>query len=288
MPRFRAFVGEILDTRKKFLQAIVSTLYIVMASTEVMIETQQNGLQDSQHQNGDVTATLSDLLAEPTSTTNSAITAVADTTMTDAAASKTKPAPLPTTVQKPNPYTFDLGNLLCNDTNPIPISASATSIPEAVLQSTARDCAQVLLNQLLSTCPITKSSDSTSVTLALPPPTTPLPREKSVPVPKAKTTWEKFAEKKGIGKAGSKATGKEGARKGKLVYDDASGEWVPRWGYKGKNKDGEGDWLVEVDDKKERETGEAGDARKEKREERKERVRRQERKQRANERKAGK
>lgn len=27
---------------------------------------------------------------------------------------------LPVTVNKPIPYTFDLGNLLCNDTNPLP------------------------------------------------------------------------------------------------------------------------------------------------------------------------
>lgn len=69
-----------------------------------------------------------------------------------------------------------------------------------------------------------------------------------------------------------------------MVYDEASGEWVPKWGYKGKNKDLDDQWLVEVDEKKERETGEAHDQRADNRRERKERIRRNERKQRANER----
>lgn len=72
-----------------------------------------------------------------------------------------------------------------------------------------------------------------------------------------------------------------------MVYDEEKGEWVPKYGYKGKNRDGEEDWLVEVDEKKEARLGEAGDVRKEKRAERKERVKRQERKMRANERRAG-
>jgi len=186
----------------------------------------------------------------------------------------TKATRLPITVSKPTPYTFDLGNLLCNDTNPLPPNPT-----ESDLQSTARDNAQALVNQLLSTLPITRSSDQTSLTIALPGPTTPLPREKSIPAPKEKTKWELFAAKKGI---------KNTKKDTKLVFDEEKQDWVPKWGYKGKNKDGEGDWLVEVDEKKERKEGEAGDARKEKRAERKERVVRQERRQRANEKRTAK
>ncbi|KAJ9626285.1 Rhodanese- sulfurtransferase [Taxawa tesnikishii (nom. ined.)] len=165
-----------------------------------------------------------------------------------------KPGRLPITVNKPIPYTFDLGNMLCNDANP--------SLP--------------LINQLLSACPMTRSEDS--VTITLPPATTPLPREKPVPVEKPLTKWQEFAKKKGI---------KDKKREGKLVFDEASGEWVPKWGYKGKNKQGEDDWLVEVDEKKEREQGEH-DKRKDTRQERKERAKRNERRMRANEKRAGK
>ncbi|KAL8780931.1 MAG: hypothetical protein Q9213_006242 [Squamulea squamosa] len=177
-------------------------------------------------------------------------------------------------VSKPIPYTFDLGNLLVNDANPLPPNPS-----QAHLSAAARDCAQALINQLLTTCPINSSSDG--VLMTLPPPTTPLPREKPLPAEKEKTKWEKFAEKKGI---------KDKKKEGKMVYDEETQEWVPKWGYKGRNKDGEGDWIVEVDEKneeKERKGNEAGVGG-EGRRERKEKVRRNERSQRANERRGRK
>ena len=169
-------------------------------------------------------------------------------------------------VNKPTPFTFDLGHLLANDPNPVPADAD-----EETLAATARDAAQALINQLLSTCEIKSTSEG--VHLVLPAPSTPMPREKPIPAAKEPTKWEKFAAKKGI---------KDKKRDGKMVYDEATGEWVPKWGYKGKNKEGDDQWLVEVDENKERETGEAHDQRAEGRRERKERVRRNERKQRAN------
>jgi len=172
-------------------------------------------------------------------------------------------------VDKPSPYAFDLGHLLANDPNPVAYDAG-----EEVLAANARDAAQALINQLLTTCEIKSASDG--IHLVLPPPTTPLPREKPLPAEKPPTKWELFAAKKGIDKKKRDKT--------RLVYDEASGEWVPRWGYKGANKGTENDWLVEVDDKKEKESGEAHDARAEGRRERKERIKRNERKQRANER----
>jgi len=176
------------------------------------------------------------------------------------------------TVAKPIPYTFDLGHLLCNDANPLPPQPS-----NDVIDAAARDCAQSLINQILSTCPIRSTSDGVHITL--PTPQTPLPREKPIPTPKEPTTWEKFAAKKGI---------QSKKREGNKVFDDETGEYVAKWGYGGKNKKGEDDWLVEVDEKEEARTGEAGDVRKVKRAERKERVKRQDRKERANERKSAK
>lgn len=173
------------------------------------------------------------------------------------------------TVTKPIPYTFDLGNLLVNDPNPLPPNAS-----QAQLSANARDCAQALINQLLTTCPITSSSDG--VLMTLPPPTTPLPREKPVPAEKEKTKWEKFAAKKGI---------KDKKKEGKLVFDEETQEWVPKWGYKGRNKEGEQDWIVEVDEKKDKKEGKGavGGIGAEGRRERVEKVKRNARKQRANE-----
>jgi regulator of ribosome biosynthesis len=82
------------------------------------------------------------------------------------------PSKLPVTVQKPTPYTFDLGLLLANDPNPF---LTPTTL-EADLAATARDGAQALLNQLLSTCPI--ASTPNGVLLSLPEIETRLPREK--------------------------------------------------------------------------------------------------------------
>ncbi|KAF2630565.1 RRS1-domain-containing protein [Macroventuria anomochaeta] len=179
---------------------------------------------------------------------------------------------LPVAVNKPTPFTFDLGNLLAHDPNPIPAEAD-----EEALAATARDAAQALINQLLSTCEIKSTSEG--VHLVLPAPQMALPREKPIPKAKEQTKWERFAAKKGI---------KDKKRDGNKVYDEATGDWVPKWGYKGKNKEAESSWLVEVDEKKEAKTGEAHDARAESRHERKERTRRNERKQRANEAKSRK
>ncbi|KAK5111563.1 hypothetical protein LTR62_004859 [Meristemomyces frigidus] len=138
------------------------------------------------------------------------------------------------------PYTYDLGHLLCDDTNPLPAHDSTTV--EATLSKTAQQCAQGLINQLLTACPIVKSNDDGALHIKLPAPSTRLPREKPVPKPKEKTTWEKFAEKKGIGKT---------RKEGNLKFDEASGEWKKKYGYKGKSGGVEGgvsgDWLTEVD-----------------------------------------
>lgn len=199
----------------------------------------------------------------------------------------------PTTVQKPSPYSYDLGHLAAIDPNPLPSTSIllSQSLPDrnATLRAIARDGAQTLLNTFLTTCSITSTSDG--LVMALPPTTQQLPRWKPLPKPKQPTKWELFARKKGIGKYGG--SGKGGAaleeRRKNMVYDEEKGEWVKRWGYKGKNKDEENDWLVELDDKTiKRESeglgGEGQSVRGEGRRERKERIKRQDRRQRNNER----
>lgn len=151
---------------------------------------------------------------------------------------------------------------------------------------------QVLLNQLLTTCPVT-SHPQTGVLLTLPPATAALPRHKPLPKPKAPTKWELFARKKGIGKfntrPGAQLADKE--RRKKTVYDEATGEWVPKWGYKGANKSADNDWLVEVDEKDWKREEDAAAAKNSSirglnRAERKEKIKRNERKMRHNEKKA--
>ncbi|KAK6462823.1 ribosomal biogenesis regulatory protein [Scheffersomyces coipomensis] len=155
----------------------------------------------------------------------------------------------PVTVDKLIPNTFDLGNLATFDPNPLDNSKlNNDNEREEYLTSVTRDNVQLLINQILS-LPVKTTTDSqvtstgqnsTMTLIQLPEPTTLLPREKSVPKAKAPTKWEQFAARKGI---------KAKAKDGKLIYDEASGEWVPKWGYKGKNKELDSQWLVEVEDK---------------------------------------
>jgi regulator of ribosome biosynthesis len=147
------------------------------------------------------------------------------------------------TVEKPIPVSYDLGNLAVFDTNALENEKLSINSAEReeYLQSIARDNTQLLINQILSLPLKTTTDNEASITLVqLPEPLTELPREKPLPKAKEPTKWELFAQKKGI---------KSKEKSGKMVYDEATGEWVPKWGYKGKNKDLDDQWLVEVDDK---------------------------------------
>lgn len=92
----------------------------------------------------------------------------------------------PVTVAKPIPLEFDLGNLTAFDTNPLDPTAYASNL-ESCLASTARDTAQLLINQILTSVPLKSTPDG--VFAELPDPTTVLPREKPLPKPKEPTKW---------------------------------------------------------------------------------------------------
>jgi len=71
----------------------------------------------------------------------------------------------------------------------------------------------------------------------LPNPVTLLPREKPLPKPKDETRWDKFAKLKGINKR----------KRTKLIYEEESGEYKRRWGYKRANDPAKTDqWLIEA------------------------------------------
>ncbi|OHT02134.1 hypothetical protein TRFO_30896 [Tritrichomonas foetus] len=71
--------------------------------------------------------------------------------------------------------------------------------------------------------------------LVLPKPVIQLPRENHIPIEEPKTRWEQFKLNKGI----------KTQKKDKKVFDEASGEWRLRYGYKRGNKPVK-DWLIEV------------------------------------------
>ncbi|CAE6371136.1 unnamed protein product [Rhizoctonia solani] len=138
------------------------------------------------------------------------------------------------TVEKDIPIQIDIGLLSALDTNPIDTEAYNTDL-ESHLQAVARDGAQVILGALFG-LPTQPSDDGPIATL--PPPTTALPRAKPLPKPKPPTKWERFAAAKGIQKT----------KRDRREWDEERQEWVNRWGWKGKNKDQEEQWIHEVPD----------------------------------------
>ncbi|GAA5969678.1 hypothetical protein JCM11641_008003 [Rhodosporidiobolus odoratus] len=137
------------------------------------------------------------------------------------------------TVDKEIPVEFDLGLLACFDPNPIDLE-SYQAEKEQTLLSNARDGIQLLVNEIWSQP--TRVVDE-GVVADLPPIATGLPREKPLPKAAPITKWQAFAQAKGIAPK---------PKKDKMVYDEDKQEWVPRWGYKGKNKDKEEQWIHEV------------------------------------------
>ncbi|KAL9934134.1 hypothetical protein V8E36_007216 [Tilletia maclaganii] len=143
------------------------------------------------------------------------------------------------------PLELDAGLLLSVDPNPldsnlVPASSgsegsnSSNAAFDAHLLERAEQATQSLFNAVFS-LPVSRHPDHGPI-VTLPPPLMLLPREKPLPKPKPATKWEKFARAKGINKR----------KKEKMVFDDETQEWVPRWGYKGANKKEEEQWLHPV------------------------------------------
>lgn len=199
-------------------------------------------------------------------------------------------------VERATPYTYDLAHLSATDPNPLLLSSQLLSKSSfqrnEYLKSVARDGTQQLLTNLLTSSQTTIVTASDSLTMLLPPCDTAdlTPRWKPLPKPKEPTKWEQFARKKGIGKYGGNLKGGAALeeRRKNAVYNEETGEWEKKHGYKGKAmREGQGDWLVELDDKQTK-TEAAYDAasgksiRGEAKREKMERLRRQERKARSN------
>lgn len=140
---------------------------------------------------------------------------------------------LPHTVDKDDDLQYDLANLLAVDVHPIDPTAYGEDAEEHI-KAVARENAQLLFNRIFS-LPTEKAE--VGILAVLPPATTKIPREKPVPKPKAPTRWELFRQVKGIQKR----------KKERLVWDENSQEWKPRYGSHRANNE-EDDWVIEAKD----------------------------------------
>ncbi|EMR11491.1 hypothetical protein PNEG_00505 [Pneumocystis murina B123] len=142
--------------------------------------------------------------------------------------------PSSTTNKKSIHLEFDLGNLSAFNINSLD-TYSLKNNKEEYIMSFSRDSIQILVNRIFSLPKIITLNGSF---IELPEPIISLPREKPIPKPRPETKWEKFAKAKGI-KSKSKIDGK-------MTYDKNKKKWVPKWGYKGKNKNLKNQWLIEI------------------------------------------
>jgi len=132
------------------------------------------------------------------------------------------------------PLTIDLGILAAWDPSVITVPKGGSK-REDYFRNLAREDTQIVMNRLYEASVI---EDGDRI-LELPEPTTILPRAKPVPKPKPPTKWEQFAKRKGI---------KSNKDREKLVWDDATRRWVPRYGYKRAKNEEEKNWVEELPD----------------------------------------
>ncbi|GAN03748.1 ribosome biogenesis regulatory protein homolog [Mucor ambiguus] len=144
----------------------------------------------------------------------------------------------PITVEKLVPLDFDINLLSAFDTNALDEKTlkSKNSTDKYLLDLT-RDNTQLIVNELFK---LPVNSADAGVLAHLPARVSVLPREKPLPKDKPLTRWEKFAKVKGI----------QNKKRERMLYDEETGEYTPRWGYKGAKPEGtlDQDWLMPVPD----------------------------------------
>eukprot|EP01147_Barroeca_monosierra_P009280 gene9280-1554_t len=124
-------------------------------------------------------------------------------------------------VQRAEEYLIDEGNLLAYDPRPFDAKRLCCGAGQAdnALKEYSRENVQLLLNAIWK-LPVETDADGRFA--VLPKLKSKIPREKPVPKQKERTKWEQFAALKGIKKR----------KEGRMVFDEATKEYRPRWGYK--------------------------------------------------------
>lgn len=135
----------------------------------------------------------------------------------------------PATASREDNLSYDLKHLAAFDIAPLQ--------PQVNLTEYTRDSVQLLVNRIFS---LPTSTSQEGLVANLPPAAVfMLPRQKPIPKEKPKTRWQKFMEERNMRKR----------KRSRLVFDEASGDWKPRWGYKSAKKEQEkAQWIHEVKD----------------------------------------
>jgi regulator of ribosome biosynthesis len=107
--------------------------------------------------------------------------------------------------------------------------------PKADILAQTRDNVQLLVNKVFG---LKREDTDEGPAFVIPPEDGfRLPRQRPVPKVKPKTRWEKFMEERGMKKR----------KRSSLVFDEASGDWKRRWGYKStKQSEDRANGIMEV------------------------------------------
>lgn len=129
---------------------------------------------------------------------------------------------------------IDVGNLMAFDPRPLDPNEFKGDVAKRSdhLRWLCTTATQLLVARVFE-LPAERVEDVVVVKLSVP--DTILPREKPLPKAKPPTKWQQYAKMKGI----------EKKKKSRMVFDEASGTWKPRWGFKRAN-DSTKDWLIEI------------------------------------------
>lgn len=122
-------------------------------------------------------------------------------------------------VKRPDDLDYDLANMTALDSHPVDASKLAGAGREKYLARVARSGVQLLLHRVFA-LPYEATPDGPMA--VLPRARLRLPRRLPIPVGREETKWEKFAKEKGIKKK----------KRSRMVVDEQTGEFMPRWGYK--------------------------------------------------------
>ncbi|EGD72399.1 ribosome biogenesis protein Rrs1 [Salpingoeca rosetta] len=133
-------------------------------------------------------------------------------------------------VQRTEEYYVDEGNMFGADPRPVDLHKFNSEAGREEMKETARENVQLLFNAIWK---LPMENDDEGRFAVLPPPKMRLPRQKPAPEQREKTRWERFAELKGIKKT----------KRSRMLYDEMSGEWRPRWGYKRANDAAAVPWI---------------------------------------------
>lgn len=124
-------------------------------------------------------------------------------------------------VEHRSPWFINVSHpFICLPCPPLTFARSNTKREDA-LYDLARDNVQLLMNRIFR-LPTEPAPGHIGRLALLPEPVTKIPREKPVPKPKKPTKWEEFAKTKGIQKR----------KRSKMVFEEESGEYKRRYGYK--------------------------------------------------------